>query len=444
MINKFKIKDLSLQKILSNSMIVLSGNIGANIFGLISVSLFTHSVGAEAFGYYILFFTFIEIIDKIFNFQTSQAFMKFASDFQAKDEHYNVMMLLKYSFFVDFISLLFAYLITLYSIDIFMSFFTIPIEYTNLIIIMATSTLFKVSEISSGIFRLFDEFKIQSKILVYISILKVILFGIIVLIDPFFDNFIYATVFAQFISFVMKIIISKKILNKNNYLVQDIIGCKIDHSLLKKLKIMHFLMYKNFSVAIRMVSRQLDVIILGKLLGAEVVAIYKIAKDVTGLVSKVTDPIYQAIYPEFAKLLANNQNKKAQKVALKISFFAGLSGLFSYTIFIIIGKWFIVMMFGDPFLSSYGVALVYYIAILISIIGLPLVPLMDSSGLVRYTFTNQLYATILYILIIYPLINLYGMYGAAIAYVVYYAFWSLLALNRINKNNLKLNKKGIK
>lgn len=119
----------SLKKVLKNAAILLSGNMGANIFGLLSIAIFTHSQGAEIFGYYILFLTFIEIIDKIFNFQTWQAFIKFATDFQVKDENHNVMMLLKYSFLVDLVSLVVATFVALFLSSYAISFFNIPQEY---------------------------------------------------------------------------------------------------------------------------------------------------------------------------------------------------------------------------------------------------------------------------------------------------------------------------
>lgn len=77
-----------------------------------------------------------------------------------------------------------------------------------------------------------------------------------------------------------------------------------------------------------MVSRQLDTVILG----AEIVGIYKIAKEVANLIAKLTDPVYQAIYPEFAKLLANGKKLEA----IKISLYAGGAGLVFYGLF---GEW---------------------------------------------------------------------------------------------------------
>lgn len=80
----------------------------ANIFGLLSVSIFTRAVGASIFGYYALFLAFVEIIERVFNFQTWQALIKFSADSQANSRHDVVIMLLKYCFLVDFISLLLA------------------------------------------------------------------------------------------------------------------------------------------------------------------------------------------------------------------------------------------------------------------------------------------------------------------------------------------------
>jgi len=435
----------SLNKVLKNAGILLSGNMAANILGLLSLAIFTNSQGAVIFGYYVLFLTFIEIIDRIFNFQTWQAFIKFATDFQVKNEEHKVMMLLKYSFLVDLISLMVATLVALVLSFYAIEFFEIPQELYHLLLLMTLTILFRSAEISTGVFRLFDEFKIQAKITVYAAAFKLILYGLIaskVSITPSFEAFVYATVFSQFITMMMKFVYAKKILNKNEIKLIDIIKEKINIPLMKELKIFPFIIYKNFSVSIRSISRQLDVVILGKLYGAEIVGIYKIAKEVANLIGKLTDPIYQAIYPEFAKLIANARKVEAYKMAINISIYSGLSALVFYILFIIFGKWGISIAFGQDFIGVYKITLIYYIAILIAILSLPLVPLMDSSGLVKYTFRNQLYATLIYIIIIYPLISEYGAIGAGIAYIIYYLSWSLMSIIRLHLHN-KLTTKEV-
>lgn len=423
----------SLKKVLKNAGILLSGNIGANIFGLLSVAIFTHSQGAKIFGYYVLFLAFIEIVDKIFNFQTWQAFIKFATDFQVKNEHHNVMMLLKYSFLVDLISLIVATIISLVLSNYAMNFFDIPKEYYSLLLLMSLTILFKTTEISTGVFRLYDRFKIQAKIAVYSSAIKFTMFALIALVSPSFEMFVYATILAQFITMMMKYYYAKSVLNEHNITIVEILKEKVNKPLLKELKIFSFIVYNNFDVAIRMVSRQLDVVILGKLYGAEIVGIYKIAKEIANLIAKLTDPVYQAIYPEFAKMLANGKKLEAKQMAIKISLYAGGAGLVFYGLFALLGEWAIGLAFGKEFLGAYDVTLVYFIAIFVAIITLPLYPMQHAFGYAKKAFTNQLQTTLVYIPLLFILTFYFEMVGASIAYIFYYTYLSRLTLNSVKK-----------
>jgi O-antigen/teichoic acid export membrane protein len=426
----------SLKKVLKNATILLSGNMGANIFGLLSMAIFTHSQGATIFGYYVLFLTFIEIIDRTFNFQTWQAFIKFATDFQVKNEKHNVMMLLKYSFLVDLASLIVSTSFALTLSSLAMGFFGIPQEYYHLLLLMSLTILFKTTEISTGVFRLYDRFKVQAKIAVYSSAIKFAMFGVIALISPSFEMFVCATVLAQFITMMMKYFYVKAVLNEHNISILNILKEKINMPLMRELKIFSFIVYNNFDVAVRMVSRQLDVVILGKLYGAEIVGIYKIAKEVANLIAKITDPVYQAIYPEFAKMLAKGKKLEAKEMAKKISFYAGGAGLIFYGLFALLGEWAIGLAFGAEFLGAYEVTLVYFGAIFVAIISLPLVPLLHSKALAKQAFWNQLFATICYAIVIYPLVFYFSVIGASIAYIVFYLTWVVLTLQTIKSNKV--------
>ena len=420
-------------KVLKNTGILLSGNMGANVFGLLSVAIFTHSQGAVIFGYYVLFLTFIEIIDRVFNFQTWQAFIKFATDFQVKNEHHNVIMLIKYSFLVDLASLIVATLVALSLNSFAMEFFSIPREYQTLLFLMSLTILFKTTEISTGVFRLYDRFKVQAKIAVYSSAIKFAMFGTIALVTPSFEMFVYATVLVQFITMMMKYFYVKSVLNEHNVTIVEILKEKVNMPLLKEFKIFSFIVYNNFDVAVRMVSRQLDVVILGKLYGAEIVGIYKIAKEVANLIAKLTDPVYQAIYPEFAKMLANGKKLEAKQMAIKISLYAGAAGLVFYGLFALLGEWAIGLAFGSEFLGAYEVVLVYFIAIFVAIITLSLYPMQHAFGYAKEAFTNQLHATLVYIPALFILIFYFEMIGASIAYIFYYIYLNRLTLNSVKK-----------
>jgi O-antigen/teichoic acid export membrane protein len=203
--------------------------------------------------------------------------------------------------------------------------------------------------------------------------------------------------------------------------------------LLKEAKIFSFIVYNNFDVAVRMVSRQLDTVILGKLYGAEIVGIYKIAKEVANLIAKLTDPVYQAIYPEFAKMLAIGKKLEAKEMAIKISVYAGGAGLIFYVFFVLLGEWAIGLAFGREFLGAYMVTMVYFIAIFVSIVTLPLYPMQHAFGFAKKAFLNQIHTTLLYIPVLYFMTFYFEMIGASIAYVFYYIYLTRLTLYSVKK-----------
>lgn len=425
-----------LKQVLQNSGILLSGNMLANLFGLISVGIFTKSQGTIIFGYYVLFEVFLNIIERIFNLQSWQAFIKFSTDFRIKNEQHNIIKLLKYSFLVDLLSLMLATIIALFLSSFVMYYFNIPFEYYKLLLLLCLTILFKTTEISTGVFRLFDKFKIQAKIGVYGSAAKLIMFGLISLLCPSFEMFIYAIVLTQFFIMVIKYFYCMKVLRDNNITLVELLKERVDKPLFKELKIFHFIFYNNFDVSVRMVSRQLDSLILGRLYGTEIVGVYKISKEFANLISKLTDPVYQAVYPEFAKLLAEGRKSDSKKMAIKISLYAGSVGLGFYLLFALLGEWAIRLAFGSEFLAAYNITLVYFIAVFIAIVTLPIVPLVYSKGLAKQSFWNMLIATAIYCIIIYPLVLNFSEIGAALAYIAFYIVWMLLALKTIKMSKV--------
>jgi O-antigen/teichoic acid export membrane protein len=426
----------NLERIFKNSAVVLSGNIGANIFGLLAISIFTKSMGVEVFGYYVIFLSFIEIIDKVFNFQTWQGFIKYSIDFMSKNDRFGFMMLLKFCFFVDMASLLISIFIAYSLSSLLLSFFNVPNEYLYVLIILISSTFFNIFEISVGIFRAFDEFKIQTKITVVSAFLKMAFFGLVALIDPKFEYFAYAVVLSQSITFFLKLTQSKKVLERNGYKINDIINQKIEVQKIRDLNILSFIIYNNINIGVRMVSRQLDIVLIGRFFGPDSVGIYRIAKEIGSIAARLSDPIYQTIYPELARLLSLDKHLEAKNVAVKISFYGGVVALITYVLFIFLGEFAITLVFGDEFLRAYEVVLVYYFAILISIIVLPLNPIIFSYGLAKEATINQVIATLVYVIVCIPLIYFYGAIGASFSYIIFYLVWTWVTLNTIKKGSL--------
>lgn len=425
----------AIKNIKRNASILLSGNIGANILALLSLSVFTYSQGVELFGYYILVLTCVEIVSKIFVVDTWQAVIKFVPEFEKEDKQELLLMFLKLSFILEFLSLLLAAALLLSFGDLLFEFFNVPDRYWHELKLLMTVIIFQGLEISTGIFRVFNKFSVQVRILIYSAGLKLLVFMFLSLLKADFSYFIYGAVFVQFVTFVMRLWMLLSLMKQKEIGLPKVLSSRVDRSTLKAHRVFPFIVYNNLSISVRMVSRQFDSVVIGKLLGPEVVGLYRIAKEVANIISRLTDPIYQSIYPEFSRLLSQNKKSEAKRIAKKIAFYIGLVGLFFYVVFFLFGEWGIGMAFGEEFKAAYPIALVYFIAIFIAMISLPIVPLMLSLGMAKQAFWNQLNATLVYCAVLYPLVFHYSAIGAAIAYILFYVVWLLYSWRAVSKIN---------
>jgi len=345
-------------------------------------------------------------------------------------------MLLKYSFLVDLVSLIIACSVALLASKFFIGFFNIPEEFYTVLLLLCSTIFFKILDISTGIFRLFNKFSIQAKISLYTSALRFVLYGLIALFSPSFEMFIYATVLTQFISMIMKYFFVKSVLDDKKIKISDIFKQKINMPMFKELKVFSFIVYNNFDSALRLLTTQLDVFLLGKLYGSELVGIYKITKETSKSVIKLSSPVYQSIYPEFSKLIAEEEFMSAKKMAIQISKYAGLMGLVFYGLFYIFGKQLIILIFGFEMVEAYSVSLVYICVVLLSLISLPMPSLMHAMGLAKHAFYNQLIASTLYCGILYVLVIKYSIYGAAVSMIFFYLLWFMGSIYVITNHKI--------
>jgi O-antigen/teichoic acid export membrane protein len=423
-----------LSTIYRNAVIAFTGNIGANIASFASMAIFIKVVDVELFGYFVTIGTCAEIINRIFNLQSWQAFIKFASGMDAQDKP-TLYSLIKFCFLVDLISLLVAFLVTVISLPFLYDYFYINKEFLWWGYILAIGLLFQCIDLSIGIFRLYGYFEFQTKVLLITAYSKLAIYIVVYYVSPSFDNFIYATIFAWVLGFVVRIRYLILVFEKLKISGRTILLSSIKVKEFASKGVHRFIFYNNFDVAVRMVSRQIDVVLIGRMLGAEAVAVYRVAKEVANVAGRLVDPVYQAIFPELSKVLGSQQAEFAGPLVRKLMVKLLLAAIVLYSLFLFFGDIGIRLAFGSEYERAYSIGLVYLLAISISVATLPLYPFQMSLGLAGYALINQIAATVLYLLALLLLIVEYGALGAAYSYVFYYTVLSLFTISSLRKSH---------
>jgi O-antigen/teichoic acid export membrane protein len=429
--------NIILKKLVSNAATLLSGSIPANIFNLLSIAILARSLEVNLFGYFSLFVVYSEIFLKLFNTQNFEIFIQQANIFKNAKKFKNISMLIKYFFIIDLITLTFGFIAALSLSKFFIFQLEIPVDYLVTIRILCLSIIALIfNNMSMAIFRFYNYFQFQALNTLLNAFLKFCFFVGVSYNVVSLENFAIALVVAQAISALFSVFLINHILSKNLHSLFTVFLCKIDRSLFKKLNLIKTTIYHSLNVSIKQIPRNLDIVILGKFSNPEIVAFFKIAKDISNIILKILDSIYQAMYPEISRLFSINETALAKLFTLKISALLSLLGILGYIIFFFFGNFFIEILFGANYLNSYPMILIYLIGILLQIATLPLAPILFAKGFFKESFFNMLVSNIFCLPIMIILIYKFNGLGASASFVVFYIIWITLTLNTIKRKGI--------
>jgi O-antigen/teichoic acid export membrane protein len=194
----------------------------------------------------------------------------------------------------------------------------------------------------------------------------------------------------------------------------------------------------NLSATLRMV-RDLDVLILGWLLNPAAVGLFKIARQIGIALTKVIDPIFQAIYPDMAAIEERSGWRAVAKLLHRSSLVVGFLGLIALTMFVLLGKPLLEMGLGGDFAASYPAAIS-------CVVGAVIWGFFQSYGAAllvwnrhRTLLTLNVLASIIYLVSLVLLAWFWGVTGAGLATALYFSFWSTCAV-LIVRRELKYRK----
>jgi O-antigen/teichoic acid export membrane protein len=416
------------ERILKNSAALLGSTIFGSILALLTLSVLTKNFSVSAVGGYLLVRGIYEFIASFLSVQSWQYLLKLFIDDEEKGKNKSLFV-----FFLTFDLLLSILVIALMMTlnGLILVIFDIQ-EWSQVVFIFSFMPLVLIGHISYAVFRYKNKFKFQA----FFEVLQALLIFFISLVTIYFQYDIYwfsiCVMSSLLFIALLQVLVASIIMNIRYENLFDIFNTiKFVNTSYSR----NFLMYNYFDTSIRLISRKLDIIIIGYLLSTSSVAIYQIAVRCANILGKLSNPIYQTIYPEFTRLLKENKKYELMGLIKKLTTYLIALCVICYCVFILIGKYLLIHAFGADYESSYPQVMIYLFAVIISTISLPLAPLYMSAGLTKLASFNQLVATLFYLMFLYWLIVFFGLYGATLSYVIFYLIWVWLSVRGLLKIN---------
>lgn len=411
-------------KLLKNASKLLSGDIIAHALSFVAMVLTARALGPDSYGVLVLIQAYIAIIDKLVNFQSWQALIKYGSDALENNEVYSFKRLIKFGTILDFGSALIGTIVAVFGAHFLGHWMGWEWDVIIMIMIYSTVILFNLSGTPTAILRLFDKFGLFAIQRIIAGLVK--LTGVILAYTYSLGllGFLMVYLLTEIVGYLVLLFMGWRELSLRN--LTRVLSPKIRNIGNKYQGLWSYVWTTNFSGSVRMASRRLDTIVIGAMLGTAATGMYEIAKKFANIVNKLSSPLYQAIYPDLAKLWSQDNKKGFVKLGIQSAFFAGGIALTVWVLFLILGDWIIYVSVGSDYSAAYPVLIWYLLAIVIEIFAFPLQPAMLAMGYPKKSFYIHIITTVIYFVALFPLLLFVGLPGAGIAYLIYYVTWTLV------------------
>jgi len=403
---------------------LFSGGVASAAVSLFTMVLLARTLGLSEFGVFTLSQTYVLVFVAVVNFQIWQPVVKFVTPYYASGDVEAVERVVSKGIWVDLFvavifccagwGLCFAFLDGGYFSD----------QSLQLVSVFLILCLVNVSGSFNGLLRVFGEYRLLARDQLYFSLVRLICVVVASYLNCKLIDYVYVWVLSEaFFHFLIVRSCLKKFREKYKR------GFRVRAFMMKDTPgFWSFTLSNNFDVSFRMVSKYVDVVLLGFLAGKEQVAIYKVAVQIASLLQRFTDPFYQVLLPMFSKVLAADGGQALRRLVAQISIAGIPVFLLMFFIFSVLADDLILLLFGQEYEAAFDVSLIYFLALSVCVVGLPYVPYFQAKGRADICMKVQMASTVVYLLSVFPLVDMLGMVGAALSYGVYYLAWMVIVL----------------
>jgi O-antigen/teichoic acid export membrane protein len=299
------------KKTTRNSGILLSGNMGTAVFGVISTTIMARALGADLLGRLLFVQWYGVIIDKILNFQSWHVVIKFGAEQHAKPGHGEFGSVLKTGFLIDITTAVLGAITAILMIPLAARWLEWDHEMTNAAYLFGAAILFHVSGTPVGVLRILRKFGIYIRQTMLGSALKSVLVLLVWLNDGSFIHYAIALVAAESLRHLLLFASAIRVAHGNGYRVFSAPWFSDWKSFLG------FAVWTNLKASILLPVQEFDKLIIARLVSYEGLAVYRVFGQLTQFASKVSTPVNQAVYPEIADLVSEGKGRDAAKLAGK-------------------------------------------------------------------------------------------------------------------------------
>ncbi len=406
--NKF-IRNRFASRLLKNAVVSFAGEGGAAVITFITTIILIRLIGSTKYGILMVANSFIIIVDTLVNFQSWHAMVAFGAQAEEKKDSEFMESLIKIGTVIDFGTAILGTVIALVTARFFSTVMLWNDEITQCIYMLSFMILFNFTGTSVGIIRLFDKFKYYSIFRIVTEILR---FTFVIIFCGVMKKGLYGAALSYALGYVLGYIFLFIMFLHVIRLRDDISVTGIMEADVKKYwkRIFSFTCWTSLTSSADIPVQQMDVIFLS-MISYEVVAVFKVYKQIGQALSKLTTPLKQAVMPIFSELIAKGKIRESYEYMMKMT--KKMLVILIPSVLVVTGVSVVFMHFtlSREYVDYWYILLIYMLLRACALAYAPMHPLFIAMSAVKQNFFLALSANIVYIALVWSTITRLGIWA---------------------------------
>ena len=385
---------------------------------LLEIMLLSRYLSKELLGIYFLIISFPELVQEILDMRVREIMVRYLAQFIHHDELRRAAALIKLMWLVDVgVSLL--GLLVVAALSQFASVYVVGQPgYAGLMVLYGLGTVLGALDSAAGtILRVLGRFDLAFLGSFLVSASRLALIGLAVLVGASLDGLITSRVIAFGLSTVIFGGLTWPVVWR---LLRPHYQASLAELRPFRSEMIRFAIHVNISSTIKTLATKLDVIIVGAILGPGSVAVYKVGTQLAKTLTLLSDSMITAIYPQFATLKAQGNERAIERLARQITLIMVVIQAPVLVGVLIWRRELLVLFAGAAYHDNTVVFVIATLGVAFTMVFFWIRPYLLSFGRASALTNSLVVGTIASLLALVSLTQVWGEAGAAVGFSMFY------------------------
>jgi O-antigen/teichoic acid export membrane protein len=366
-----------LKRVVANAGMLLGGRTVNAVLGLAAIAIAARALGAKELGVFVLIQAFAQFLGEVVKFQSWQTILQYGAQPLAEGRRTDFQQVLRFSLVLDIGGTVLGVVVGVIGALAFAELLGWGPAEAPAVALYMLSVAFMVSATPLGLLRLFDRFNVLAYQAALISLIRFGGAGVAFLLGGGLEGFLLAWAVGTVGSWLYLAGAAWLELKRRDLIA----GFTWRGPLAKGLPgAWGFAWNTNLAATLDVAFTHVATLVIGALVGPTQAAFWRVGRYVADALAKPAKLLIPALYPELARLRADNHHIAMWRLARNVGLLGGGVGMAMLAIAAFGGPPLLTFFMGEAFAPASPVMTWQVAAAVLGIFALPLEPMLISLG----------------------------------------------------------------